>query len=95
MTPEKIIITITDDFTAFSVSTITTNNSATSTVTALQDYWFKTYGYPDIISFKQGKVPASKLETKINVWAPLEQKVTCKSRNTTFNTEVEQQWEQN
>jgi hypothetical protein len=44
-TPEKIIITITDDFTAFSVSTIMTDNSATSTVTALQDYWFKTYGH--------------------------------------------------
>jgi hypothetical protein len=93
-TPEKVIITITDDYTAFSVSTITTDNSATSTVTALRDYWFKTYGYPDTISFKQGKVQASKLE-KINDWAPLEQRVTCKSRNNIFNTEVEQQWEQN
>jgi hypothetical protein len=35
-TPEKIIITIMDNSTAFSVSTITTDNSATSTVTALQ-----------------------------------------------------------
>jgi hypothetical protein len=93
--PEKVIITITDDSTAFSVSTITTDNSATSTVTAIRDYWFKTYGYPDTISFKQGKVQVSKLEKKINNWVPLEQRVTCKSRNNIFNTEVEQQWEQN
>jgi hypothetical protein len=94
-TPEKIIVTIMDDSMAFSVSTITTDNGATSTITTLQNYWFKTYGYPDTISFKQGKVPTNKLEKKINDWAPLEQRVTCKSRNNTFNTEVEQQWEQN
>jgi hypothetical protein len=94
-TPERFILTITDNFTTFSVSTIMPDNSATSTVTALQDYWFKTYGYPDTISFKQGKVPVSKLQKKINDWAPLEQGVTCKSRNTTFNAKVKQQWEQN
>ncbi len=93
--PEKVIFTITDDSMAFSVSTITTDSSTTSTVTALQDYYFKTYGYPDTISFKQKKVRASKLEKKINDWAPLEQRVTCKSRIDTFNTEVEQQWKQN
>ncbi len=32
---------------------------------------------------------------KINDWVPLEQKVICKSRMETFNTEVEQQWKQN
>jgi hypothetical protein len=89
--PEKVIITIKDDSTDFSVSTIITDNSTTSTVTALQDYWFKTYGYPDTISFKQGKVQASKLEKKINDLVPLKQRVTCKSRMDTFNTEVEQQ----
>jgi hypothetical protein len=41
--PENVIITITDYSTAFSVSIITADNSITSTVTALQDYWFKTY----------------------------------------------------
>jgi hypothetical protein len=93
--PEKVIITITDDSTAFSVSTIITDNSTTSTITALQDHWFRIYGYPETISFKQGKVQASKLEKKINDLAPLKQKVTCKSRMDTFNTEVEQKWEQN
>ena len=38
---------------------------------------------------------ASKLEKKINDWVPLEQKVICKRRMDTFNTEVEQQWKQN
>jgi hypothetical protein len=94
-TPENVIITITDYSTAFSVSIITADNSITSTVTALQDYWFKTYGYTDTISFKQGKVQANKLEKKINDWVLLEQKVICKSRMDTFNTEVEQQWKQN
>ncbi len=49
----------------------------------------------ETISFKQGKVQASKLEKKINEWAPLERRVTCKNRINTFNPEVEQQWEQN
>jgi hypothetical protein len=94
-TLRKVIITITDDSKAFSVSTIATDNSATSTITALKNHWFRTYGYPETISFKQGKVQASKLERRINDLAPLEQKVTCKSRMNTFNTEVEQQWTQN
>jgi hypothetical protein len=94
-TLEKIILTITDDFTAFSVSTIMPDNSTTTTVTALRDHWFKTYRYPDTISIKQGKVEVSKLQKKINDWAPLEQGVTCKSRNMTFNNEIQQQWEQN
>ncbi len=71
--PEKVIITITDDSTAFSVSTIITDNSATSTITALQDHWFRIYSYPETISFKQGKVQASKLEKKINDLASLKQ----------------------
>jgi hypothetical protein len=84
-----------DNSTAFSVSTIIHDNSATSMITALQDQWFRIYSYPETISFKQGKVPVSKLEKKINDLAPLEQTVTCKSRINTFNIEVEQQWEQN
>jgi hypothetical protein len=93
--PEKVIITIMDNSTAFSVSTIGTDNSAPSIITALQHRWFQTYGSLETISFKQGKVQVSKLEKKINDLAPLEQEVTCKSRMNTFNTEVEQQWEQN
>jgi len=77
------------------VSAVITTNSTTSTVTALWEYWFKPYGYPETISFKQGNVQTSRLEKIINDLAPLKQKVTCKSRSDTFDTEVEQQWKQN
>jgi hypothetical protein len=93
--PEKVIITITDNSRAFSVSAVITTNSTTSMVTALREYWFKPYGYPETISFKQGNVQTSRLEKIINDLAPLKQKVTCKSRSDTFDTEVEQQWKQN
>ncbi len=93
--PENTIITITDDSSTFSISAIITDSSITSTVNALWDYWFKPYGYPEMISFKQGKVQTSRLEKIINDLAPLKQKVTCKSRSDIFNTEVEQQWQQN
>jgi hypothetical protein len=79
-TPKKVIITITDDSKAFSVSTIATDNSTASTITALKNHWFRTYGYTKTISFKQGKVQACKLEKRINDLAPLDQEVTCKRR---------------
>jgi hypothetical protein len=92
---EKVIITIMDDSKNFSVSAVITDNGTTLTIAALQAYWFKPYGYPETISLKQGKVQTSKLERMINDLAPLKQKVTCKSRSDTFNTEMEQQWQQN
>jgi len=63
-TPEKVLLTITDNSSTFSVSTIINNYNATSMIKALQDRWFRIYGYPDTISFKQGKVQVSKLEKK-------------------------------
>jgi len=93
--PEKVIITILDDSRTFSVSAVITDNSKTLTITALWNYWFKPYGYPETIFFKQGKVQTSRLEKMINNLAPLKQTVACKSRRDTFNTEVEQQWQQN
>ena len=78
-TPEKVIIMIIDDSRTFSVATIIADDNTTLTVTALQDYWLKPYGYPGTISFKQGKVQTSKLETMINKLAPLRKKVTCRS----------------
>jgi hypothetical protein len=92
---ENAIITITDDSRTFSTSAVITDSSPTSTISALWNYCFKPYGYPETISFKQGKVQTSKLEKMINDLAPLNQKVRCRSRNDTFNTEVEQQWQQN
>jgi hypothetical protein len=88
--PEKVIITIMDDSRSFSASTVVTNDSTTSMIIALCDYWFKPYGYPE-----QGKVQTTKLERMINNLVPLTHMVTCRSRRDTFNTEVEQQWQQN
>jgi len=79
----------------FSVATIITDSNTALTVTALQEYWFKRYRYPTTIFFKQGKVQTSKLETRINSMAPLEQRVTCRTWNNVLNTEMEQQWRQN
>ncbi len=70
-------------------------NNITSIVEVLETEWFNKYGYPKTILFKQGKVQVSKIEEKINKIAPLKTTVTCKSRMTTFNKEMEQQWEQN
>ncbi len=92
---ENAILTIMDDSRTFSTSAVITDSSPTSTITALWNHWFKPYGYPETISFKQGKVQTSKLEKRINNLAPLKQRVTCRSRSDTFNTEVEQQWQQN
>jgi hypothetical protein len=92
---ENTIITITDDSRTFSISAVITDSSTTSTINALGDYWFKPYRYLGTISFKQGKVQTSRLEKMINDLAPLKQRVTCKSRSDTFNTEKEQQWQQN
>jgi hypothetical protein len=91
----EAIDTITDDSTAYSVSTILNHKNANSMTDTLTTQWFNKYGYPRTIFLKQGKVQASKLEKKINELAPLETTVTCKSQMNTFNTETEQQWKQN
>jgi hypothetical protein len=44
---------------------------------------------------KSANQQTSKLEKLINDLAPLEQRVSCRSRKDTFNTEIEQQWQQN
>jgi hypothetical protein len=44
--------------------------------------------------FNQGKVPTSKLESRINNFMPLTQRISCRSKKDTFNQEVQQQWQQ-
>jgi hypothetical protein len=48
-----------------------------------------------MILFNQGKVWTSKLESQINAFMPLEQKINYRSGKDTFNQEVKQQWQQN
>jgi hypothetical protein len=94
-TPDKMIIIITDDSRTFSTSAVITDSGPDVTISAIWSYWCKPYGFPEVISFKQGKVQTSKLEKLINDLAPLEQRVSCRSRKDAFNTEIEQQWQQN
>jgi hypothetical protein len=93
--PNKTIIIITDDSRTFSTSAVITDSRPDSTNSAIWNYWCKPYGFPETISFKQGKVQTSKLEKIINDLAPLEQRISCRRRKDTFNTEIEQQWQQN
>jgi len=91
----KTIISITYDSQTFSTSAVIPDSNPDSTISAIWIHWCKPYGFPETISFKQGKVQTSKLEKMINDLTPLEQKVSCRSRKDTFNTEIERQWQQN
>jgi hypothetical protein len=93
--PGKTIICIKDDSRTFSTSAVIPDGGPDSMISAICNYWCKPYGWPETISFKQGKVQTSKLEKMINDLAPLEQRVSCRSRTNTFNREIEQQWQQN
>jgi hypothetical protein len=75
--PDKIIFTITDDSRTFSTSAVVTDSRPNSMISAIWNYWCKPYGYPETISFTQGKVQTSKLEKNINDLAPLEQRLSC------------------
>jgi len=86
----KSIIVITDNSRSFSTSAVIIDSEPNSMISAIWNYCCKPYGFPETISFKQGKVQTSKLERMINDLATLEQTVSCRSRKDTFNTEIEQ-----
>jgi hypothetical protein len=44
--------------------------------------------------FNQGKVQTSKLESRINNFVPLAQRISCRTNKDTFNQEIQQQWRQ-
>ncbi len=90
----KTIISITDDSRTFATSAVIPDSRLDSTILAIWNQWCKPYGFPETISFKQGKVQTSKLGKRINDLAPLEQEISCRSRKDTFNTDIEQQWQQ-
>jgi hypothetical protein len=85
------IITITDEHTTYSVSTVVQNNNQDSIVRTLTNDWFNKFGFPQTIHFKEGKVRVSQLAQKINNMAP-PMTLTCKNWPTTFNTETKQKW---
>jgi hypothetical protein len=91
----KTILSITDDTRTFTQVTVIANNGIDSTALAIWHYWCQPYGPPETILFNQGKVRTSKLESWINDFMPLEQKISCQSSKDTFNQEIQQQWRQN
>jgi hypothetical protein len=93
--PGKTIISITNDSQTFATSAVIPDNGLGSIISAVWNYWCEPFGLPETISFKQGKVQTSKMEKGINDLAPLKQKISCRSRKDTFNTEIEHQWRQN
>jgi hypothetical protein len=93
--PGKTILVITDEDQTLSTSTIISDDKPESMISAIWNYWCKPYGFPETIYFGQGKVQTSKLEKMLNDLAPLEQKISCRSRKDTFNTEIEKLWQQN
>jgi hypothetical protein len=76
--PGKTIISITDESRTFSTSAVIPDSGLDSTISAVWNYWCKPYGFPETISFKQGKVQTSKLGKRINDLAPLEQRISCR-----------------
>jgi len=93
--PGKTIISIMDDSRTFATSAVIPDSRPDLAVSAICNYWCKPYGFPETISFKQGKVQTSRLGKRINDLAPIGHKISCWSRQNTFNTEIEQQWQQN
>jgi hypothetical protein len=75
--PGRTIISITDDSRTLATSAVILDSGIDSTISAIWNYWCMPYGFPETISFKQGKVQTSRLENRINDLAPLEQRISC------------------
>ncbi len=88
------ILSITDDTRTFNQVAVLANDKIDSTAAAIWHHWCQPYGAPETILSNQGKVWTSKLESRINNFMPLEQKINCRSGKDTFNQEVQQQWQQ-
>jgi hypothetical protein len=94
-TSGQTILSITDDTRTFSQVTVLDNDKIYSTAAAIWHHWCQPYGPPETILFNRGKVWTSKLESRINNFRPMEQKINCRSGKDTFNQEVQQHWQQN
>jgi hypothetical protein len=91
----ETIISITNDSQTFATAAVIPDSGLDSIISAAWKYCCEPFGLPEIISFKQGKVLTSKLEKRFNDLAPLKQRISCRSRKDTFNTEIEHQWQRN
>jgi hypothetical protein len=91
----QTILSITDDTRTFNQVAVLANDKIDSTAAAIWQHLCQPYGPPEMILFNQGKVWTSKLESRINDFMLLEQKINCRSGKNTLNHEVQQQWQQN
>ncbi len=91
---DRTILSITDDTRTFNQVAVLANDKIDSTAAAIWHHWCQPYGPPEMILSNQGKVWTTKLESQINNFMPLEQKISCRSGKETFNHEVQQQWQQ-
>jgi hypothetical protein len=90
----RAILSITDDTRTFSQIAVLADDKIDSLATAIWHHWCQSYGNPETILSNQGKVWTSKLESRINSFAPLGSKIRCRSEKENFNPEVRQQWQQ-
>jgi hypothetical protein len=91
---DQTILRITDDTRTVSQVAVLANDKIDLTAAAIWHHWCQPYGPPETILSNQGKVWTSKLESRINNFMPLEQKINCRSEKDSFNQEVQQQWQQ-
>ncbi len=89
----RAILSITDDTRTFSRVAVLADDKIDSMAATIWHHWCQPYGNPETILSNQGKVWTSKLESWINNFTPLEQKINCRSEKETFNPEVRQQWQ--
>ncbi len=75
--PCKTILSITNDTRTFTQVAVITNREIDSMVSAIWHYWCQPYRPLQTIIFNQGKIRASQLESRINDFMPIEQKIHC------------------
>jgi hypothetical protein len=92
---DQTLLSITEDTHTVNQVAVLANDKIDSIAASIWHHWCQPYGPPETILSNQGKVWTSKLESRINNFMPLEQKINCQSRQGIFNLEIEQQWQQN
>ncbi len=92
--PGQAILSITDDTRTFNHVAVLTDDKIDSIAATIWHHWCQPYGNPETILSNQGKVWTSKLGSRINMFMPLEQRISCRSEKEIFNPEVRQHWQQ-
>jgi hypothetical protein len=93
----QMALSITDENTKHSTTTIIPNDSPHEITLNLDKHWFCSFSFPAEVYFKGGKVEVSQLSHAIGqlTRAAHSNAPKCKSWYKTFNTETEAQWMRN